>query len=332
MAKVLVTDYWYDNLDVERVIVQPAGGVIDARQCKAAEQLVPLVGDADVVLSQFSLVDARVIAAMKRVRVIVRYGIGVDNIDIAAARQRAIPVCNVPDYCINEVADHTLAFILAVTRQVVTHTVHLRAGQWGQATPDAGLRTLKDLVVGVVGFGRIGRAVVHRLRAFGGPVRVFDPIASKSDIEAAGATAAGSLAELLPTCNVLTLHCPATPQNRYMIDERTLAMMKPGSILINLARGTLVVTDALVKARPERAVGGRRPGRLRSGADSDRPSATDHAERGSGSAHCLDQCDGGETPARNRGQHRGGGLARREIVQYRQRRRRTLSKYQKIIF
>ncbi len=248
MAKVLVTDHWYDNLDVERAIVEPAGGVIDERQCKAADQLVPLVGDADVVLSQFSLVDARFIAAMLRVRVIVRYGIGVDNIDIEAARQRAIPVCNVPDYCIDEVADHTLAFILAVTRQVVTHAVHLRAGQWGQATPDAGLRTLKDLGVGVVGFGRIGRAVVQRLRAFGGPVRVFDPIAPRSDIEAAGATAAGSLAELLPSCDVLTLHCPATPQNRYMIDERTLALMKPGAILINLARGTLVVTDALVRA------------------------------------------------------------------------------------
>src|SRR5438105_280510 len=109
MPKVLVTDHTFDPLDIEQTLLQPVGGVIDAHQCKTAAQLLPLVADADAVLTQFARVDAEVIAAMKQARVIVRYGIGVDNVDLEAARQHGIPVCNVPDYCIDEVADHTLA-------------------------------------------------------------------------------------------------------------------------------------------------------------------------------------------------------------------------------
>ena len=115
MPKVLVTDHTFDPLDIEQRILEPLGAVVDARQCKTAEQLLPLVADADAVITQFSPVNAQVIAAMRNVRVIVRYGIGVDNVDLQAAKERGIPVCNVPDYCIDEVADHTLAFILAGT-------------------------------------------------------------------------------------------------------------------------------------------------------------------------------------------------------------------------
>src|SRR5438094_143282 len=140
MPKVLVTDHTFDPLDIEQALLAPAGGVIDAHQCKTADQLVPLVGDADAVLTQFAPVDATVIAAMKRARVIVRYGIGVDNVDLDAARARGIPVCNVPDYCMDEVADHTLAFILATTRQIVPNTLQLRAGKWGLAAPLASMQ------------------------------------------------------------------------------------------------------------------------------------------------------------------------------------------------
>src|SRR4051812_28312351 len=149
---------------------------------------------------------------MNKVRVIVRYGIGVDNVDLQAARERGIPVCNVPDYCIDEVADHTLAFLLAATRQVVPNCLRVRGGQWGLAVPLADMKTLRDLTVGVVGFGRIGREVVRRLVAFRGAVRVFDPGVAAQEIEAAGAVAAGSLDELLPACDIVTLHCPSTAQ------------------------------------------------------------------------------------------------------------------------
>ena len=103
---------------------------------------------------------------MQQAKVIVRYGIGVDNVDLKAAQAKGIPVCNVPDYCVDEVADHTLAFILATTRQVVPNALHLRAGGWGLATPLDQLKTMRDQVCGVVGFGRIGREVAARLLPF----------------------------------------------------------------------------------------------------------------------------------------------------------------------
>jgi D-3-phosphoglycerate dehydrogenase len=255
MPRVLVTDHTFAPLDVEEALLQPLGAVLDAHQCKTAEQLLPLVADADAVLTQFARVDAPVIAAMKRARVIVRYGIGVDNVDLEAARAHGIPVCNVPDYCIDEVADHTLAFLLALTRQVVPHCLRLRDGQWGLAVPLTEFRTLRDLTVGVVGFGRIGRAVVRRLVPFGGAVRVFDPAVTAGDIEKAGATACRSLDELLAGCDVLTLHCPSTAQTRRMIGAAALAGLNRGAVLLNLARGDLVDTPALLAALESGQVG-----------------------------------------------------------------------------
>src|SRR5262249_56354296 len=120
----------WESLDPERPIVGPLGHRVVDRRCKRPEELIDLVGDADGVLTQFAPVNAAVIGAMRRARVIVRYGIGVDNVDLDAARARGIPVCNVPDYCIDEVADHTLAFILATTRQVVTHCLPVPGGSW----------------------------------------------------------------------------------------------------------------------------------------------------------------------------------------------------------
>ncbi len=213
MPKVLVTDHTFDPLDIEQRILEPLGAELVVRQCKTVEELLPLVAEADAVLTQFSPVNAQVIAAMKRVRIIVRYGIGVDNVDLQAAKERGIPVCNVPGYCIDEVADHTLGFILGLTRQVVANCVHVRAGKWGLALPLSEMRTLRDQAVGVVGFGRIGREVVRRLPAFRGVVRVFDPVVNAKEIELAGATAATSLDELLSQSDIITLHCPSTGAN-----------------------------------------------------------------------------------------------------------------------
>jgi len=172
----------------------------------------------------------------------------VDNVDLEAARSRGIPVCNVPDYCIDEVADHTLAFILAVTRQVVPHCLHLRDGQWSLAVPLVQMRTLRDMTVGVVGFGRIGREVIRRLLPFGCVIWGFDPVVAPAVIELSGAKAAGSFDDLLALSDLITLHCPVTAQTRGMIDARALVMMRPGAILVNLARGNLVDTGALTSA------------------------------------------------------------------------------------
>jgi D-3-phosphoglycerate dehydrogenase len=245
--RVVVTDYAFPDLDTEQQILVPAGCELTGRQGKTEAELIELCREADAVITQFARVNANVINAMTRARVIVRYGIGVDNVDLEAARARGIPVCNIPDYCIDEVADHTLAFILGSTRQVVAHTVHLRAGQWGLAVPLAGLQALRDLTVGVVGFGRIGREVVKRLLAFKCAVLVYDPVVPAADIERGGARAAAFDA-LLKSVDILTLHCPSTPQTRRLMNRETFAALKPGAVFINVGRGDLVDTAALTAA------------------------------------------------------------------------------------
>lgn len=248
MPLAVVTDYTFDSLDVETAILKAAGvGVRVHKERPAPWELLPLVADADAVITQFAPVTAEVVAAMQRARVIVRYGIGVDNIDLDAARQRGIPVCNVPDYCIDEVADHTLAFLLAATRQVVAHCLSVRGGAWKLATPFDRMRTLRDLTVGVIGFGRIGRTVAARLAPFRCRVIVHDPVVPAAEIERAGC-ASRSLDALLTESDVVTLHCPSTARTRGLINRETLARMKPGVIVVNLARGDLIDSAALTEA------------------------------------------------------------------------------------
>jgi len=244
---VVVTDWTFPDLSIEQELLRAQGVELIGHQCKTETELIELSRHADAVITQFARVNAAVIGEMRQAKAIVRYGIGVDNVDLDAAKARAIPVCNIPDYCIDEVADQTLAFILACTRQVVSHAVHLRAGQWGLATPVSGMKALRDLTVGVVGFGRIGREVVRRLLAFKCAVRVFDPMVPASEIEKAGARA-GTLDEVLQASDVLTLHCPSMAQTRQLMNERTFSMLRPGAIFVNVGRGDLVDSEALTKS------------------------------------------------------------------------------------
>jgi D-3-phosphoglycerate dehydrogenase / 2-oxoglutarate reductase len=248
MPIVAVTDYSFESLDVERAVLESLGCCVNAwKDKRPPQELAQLVADADAVLTQFAPVNAEVIAAMSRARVIVRYGIGVDNVDLDAARARGIPVCNVPDYCIDEVADHTLAFILATTRQVVPTCLAVRGGSWKLVTPLDQMRTLRELTVGVVGFGRIGRAVAGRLRPFQCRILVHDPIVPAAEVEGAGCHPRG-LNELLDESDIVTLHCPSTAKTRGMINRDSLGLMKPGVILVNLARGDLIDSAALTEA------------------------------------------------------------------------------------
>jgi D-3-phosphoglycerate dehydrogenase len=184
---------------------------------------------------------------MKQCRVIVRYGIGVDNVDLGAAAERRIPVCNVPDYCIDEVADHTLALILALVRQVVPGHRLFQGGGWGLAGSLEQLRALKYMTVGLVAFGRIGREVASRLKPHKCRLLVHDPLVPAEAIQQAGAEPV-SLDRLVAESDLISLHCPSTPQTRGMIDAQAIARMKPGVLLVNASRGDLVVTDDLVAA------------------------------------------------------------------------------------
>lgn len=244
---IAITDWAFPDLSPEKQILDANQIELASKQCKTTTDLISLVSEADAVITQFAKIDAQVIGAMKKAKAIVRYGIGVDNVDLAAARAKGIPVCNVPDYCINEVADHTLAFILATTRQVVPNTNYLHDGKWGLPVALTSMRTLKELTVGVVGFGRIGREVVSRLLAFKARVLVFDPVVSKNDIAKAGAEGV-SLDELLKQSDVVTPHCPSNEKTRRMFNQEAFGKFKQGAIFINVGRGDLVDSQSIIEA------------------------------------------------------------------------------------
>lgn len=249
MPRVAITDYTFPDLALEEAILRPEGiEVVALRERRPPAELAALVREADAVVVQFAAVNAEVVNAMSRAKVIVRYGIGFDNVDLAAARARGIPVCNVPDYCIDEVADHALAFILALTRQVVPNALLLREGGWGLATPLGTMAALKHLTVGIVGFGRIGREVVKRLLAFKARVVVFDPVVAADEIVRSGAAAAGSLDELLAQSDVVSPHCPSSPATRQLFNAAAFARMKSGAVFVNVGRGDLADSRALVEA------------------------------------------------------------------------------------
>lgn len=249
MPTVAITDYTFPDLNIEETVLLPEGvQIVSLREKAPAGELAELVRNADAVIVQFAAVTADIVHAMTRAKAIVRYGIGYDNVDGAAARARSIPLCNVPDYCIDEVADHTLAFILALTRQVVPNSMHLREGRWGLATPLSAMSSLRHLTIGIVGFGRIGREVVRRLLAFRARVLVFDPLVGAQDITKEGAVAAASFEELLAQSDIVSPHCPSNPKTKQLFNTAAFAKMKAGALFINVGRGDLADSAAVTGA------------------------------------------------------------------------------------
>ncbi len=189
------------------------------------------------------MLDRPAIEQLERCRIIARYGIGVDNVDLEAAREQAIAVTNVPDYCIEEVASQALGLVLCLVRKMKAGDLLVQAGDWG-ASKLGEVRRLSTLTIGLVGYGRIARRLSHLLAPFGCAILVADPYV---DSVSPGCTLV-PLAELLARSDVVSLHCPLTDETRGLIDAAALASMRDGAVLINVARGGLVVTADVLAA------------------------------------------------------------------------------------
>jgi phosphoglycerate dehydrogenase-like enzyme len=196
--------------------------------------------DADaIILWHGPKVTADVVARMKNCRAIVRNGVGFDSVDIAACAKAGIPVCNVPDYGTEEVADHAIALTLALYRQLFPLDVEAKALGWKIGVAPK-MRRLRTQTFGVVGLGRIGTAAALRAKAFGFRVIFFDPYVPNGTHKAVGVERVTSLEELLKTADAVSIHCPLSKETRGMIGAKEIAMMKPGSFLVNTARGDIV--------------------------------------------------------------------------------------------
>src|SRR5688572_20584545 len=239
-AKVVLTDYVWESVDVERKILGDLGELVPL-QTKKPEDFLAQAADCDALLNTYAgPITADVMAKMPKCRIIARYGIGVDTIDLDAATAAGIIVTNNPTYCIEEVAEHTMALLLACARKVVFYDRLVRSGRW-EVPPGKPLFRLAGATLGLVGFGNIARQVAARAAAFGMNVLYSDPFVRES--AAPGRPA--DLDTVLSQSDFVSLHPPLTRETRGMMGDAALGRMKRTAWLINCARGPIVHTDAL---------------------------------------------------------------------------------------
>jgi D-3-phosphoglycerate dehydrogenase / 2-oxoglutarate reductase len=251
---VAVTDYVFPSFDPERAVLEPLSVELRPQQCRSEEEIIMLAQDADAVLNCYAKMTARVIEALKRCRIIARYGIGVDNVDLAAASKAKILVTNVPDYCIDEVSDHALALLLALARRITVADGAVKAGTW-EVVAHAGIRRLRGQTLGLLGFGKIAKALASKVQPLGMKVLVYDPYLERALIAQHGAQAV-SLDRLLAEADAVSIHVPLSPETHQIIGQRELTRMKPTAFLINTSRGGIVDEQALAVALKEGRLGG----------------------------------------------------------------------------
>jgi len=251
--KVVISDSDYgDDAALERALLEPIGAEVVLLQAKSEEPaLLQQAADCDAIMTQYARVGAKTVGAMRRCRVIARYGIGVDIVDVEAATAAGVLVTNVRDYCTEEVADHAIALWLTLARKIPAYdrATHRGVWRWQAAAP---VHRIRGRTMGIVSFGRIGRAIGSRALAFGVELLVHDPYVPGEVIAEHGATKVDK-DELLRRADYIMMQVPMTPETRHFLGAREFGLVKPGVFLVNTGRGPTVdnraLHDALVAGR-----------------------------------------------------------------------------------
>lgn len=247
--KVAISDYDFGDVNIERSVIEGAGFELVAAQCKTEEDLIEVARDADAVITQYARVGAKIINAFTNCRLIARYGSGVDIVDVEAATQRNILVTNIPDYCVDEVADHAMAMLLSCIRKLHQYhkATHSGIWRWQAGQP---IHRIRGRTMGLLAFGKIARAIAERGKPFGMRIIAYDPYLSEEDFASYGVTPV-SFDELIEQTDYLMIQVPLTDETRGMIGEAELKKMNPSSVIINTSRGPLVDNKALYRALKE---------------------------------------------------------------------------------
>lgn len=244
MAEVVITDCDHANVNPERAILDDAGVDWRLEQCRTTDEVIERCADATVLIVQYVPITADLLDALPDVRLIARYGVGVDNIDVAAATERGVYVCNVPDYGTTEVADHTITLALAVLRGIPVYDRSTRDGAWDY-TVGLPIRRLSELTFGVVGCGLIGTDVATRAAAFGFRILAHEPNPDRTVPDGAERV---DLDTLLGDSDVISLHATLGAGTKHLLDAAAIARCKPTAYVVNTSRGGLVDTSALMAA------------------------------------------------------------------------------------
>ena len=248
MSRVVVTDYTFPDLAQERAA---AGAGFAAHQCRNAEEVAAAVAGAQVVVVQFAPFGPEAAAAMKPAGTVIRYGVGYNNIDLAACAAHGLRVGYVPDYCADEVADHTAAAALTLLRKLMPMDASVRRGEWAAVKHAKPMKPFAQTRFGFFGLGQIGRAVLTRLRGFGFQFLAHDPgVAALEGVEMVSAE------ELLARADIISLHAPATPVTTGYFNAARLATMQSHAMIVNSARGQLIVEADLAEALKSGVIAG----------------------------------------------------------------------------
>ena len=251
--KVAATDLTYPP-DIPREMLRDIATLYQVDH-KAGKELAEALRDADAVIQNLATqITADVIKEMQKCKTIVRDAIGFDNVDLGAAGKKGIVVCNVPDYCVEEVADQTLALILGLIKKICFLNNYVKSGKWGWqvAIP---IPRLRGRTLGIIGLGRIGTAVALRAKAFGLQVIVYDPYLTSGRDVSLGVRSV-SFDSLLSESDIITCHVPLTPETRHMLGAKEFAKMKDGVFVINTSRGPIIELNAIIDALKSRKVAG----------------------------------------------------------------------------
>ncbi|MDR2788490.1 MAG: C-terminal binding protein [Candidatus Accumulibacter sp.] len=240
---ISIVDCDHESVDIERdVLKDTALGEVAWLKCKTEDEIIAQCAEAEGLILQYAPMTRRVLERLPRCRVIARYGVGVDTIDLAAASERRVVICNVPDYGTNEVSDHALALMLTLTRKVALASACVKRGQWDYTLAKP-VHRHQCQTIGIIGIGRIGSALARKTHGLGMRVIACDPYVRQADLP--DYVALTDLDDLLRRSDVVSVHCPLTDETRHLLDEAKLSLMKPTACLINTARGHIVDEAAL---------------------------------------------------------------------------------------
>jgi len=253
--KVVITDYYYPNLDEEKKVFGNNFELIDCNgKCKTEEDVIKYTKNADAIITQFIPITKKIIDELDNCKIIVRYAIGLDTIDVRYATEKGIIVENIPDYCIDEVSLHTLSLMLSLLRKINYMNRYVKMGEWSykNAIP---IDRLSNLTLGVIAFGKIARAFIKKAIPLKfKDILVYDPYIA--NFEKLPEIKFVKLNTLLKNSNVISIHAPANNETKHLINKKTLSVMKQGTYLINTSRGALINEEDLYNAITEGKIAG----------------------------------------------------------------------------
>ena len=243
--KIMITDFVWPNVDIERKLIERNGHELIVSPNSEPETLKKLIKDVDAILFCFADINSDILQSAKNCKVACRYGIGVDNIDIKKATELGIVITNIPDYCLDEVSDHVMAMLLNLNRSIMPHDQLVKQGLWHTVKKEERVRRLNQSILGIIGYGRIGKKVALKAKSFGIEIIAFDPLLKEDDNE--DGVRSVTFDYLIRNSDFITLHVPLIEQTKHLIGKKEIESMKDEVIIINAARGGLIDEASLIE-------------------------------------------------------------------------------------